>query len=527
MRFLVASSASVLAFSSTLASALTLPYPFGPAVNETKCNGKDYVYEELTGYGYVPNDARDKFGDTIGGFGSAIAIDRSSWINYGLFYKGILWGLPDRGWNTEGTLNYQNRLHKFEITLTPNPFATADQPGNPNLQFKYLDSILLTDPTGTPTCGLDADIKGPYKTFPGIPVDIPSAHYTGDGFGGDGPGGYRVVIDSEGLFLGHDGSFWISDEYGPYVYHFDKSGKMIGAIRPPDAIVPLRNNSESFSADSPPRYDPSLAPIPADNPTGRDNNQGFEGLTVNPQGTKLYTLLQSATNQDGGLQKNRYTGNSRLVVYDITTAQPTYEAEYVVQLAHTVPNDTTTKVARQSEIHYVSDTQFMILAHDNDAGAGQADTESIYRHVDIFDISNATNVKGATHDCSTCQIASSSKGVLNSDITPAQYCSWLDFNVNSQLNKFGAHNGGAMDSGLLNEKWESLALVPVHPLLSAFWPGDQEYFLFAMSDNDFITQNGYINFGKLPYKDASGYNLNNQALVFKVKLPANSKPLVS
>lgn len=53
-----------------------------------------------------------------------------------------------------------------------------------------------------------------------------------------------------------------------------------------------------------------------------------------------------------------------------------------------------------------------------------------------------------------------------------------------------------------------------------------EYYLFTLSDDDFITQNGYINSGKLQYKDASGYNLDNQVLVFKVSLPKGSKPLV-
>lgn len=55
---------------------------------------------------------------------------------------------------------------------------------------------------------------------------------------------------------------------------------------------------------------------------------------------------------------------------------------------------------------------------------------------------------------------------------------------------------------------------------------DNEYYLFAFSDDDFITQNGYMNFGRVQYKDASGYNLDNQALVFKVTLPKGSKPLV-
>jgi hypothetical protein len=37
---------------------------------------------------------------------------------------------------------------------------------------------------------------------------------TGDGFGGEGPGGKRISVDAEGLVLGDDDTFWVSDEYG-------------------------------------------------------------------------------------------------------------------------------------------------------------------------------------------------------------------------------------------------------------------------------------------------------------------------
>lgn len=69
-------------------------------MNTTTCNGQFYAYEELAGYGYVSGDARDKFGDTLGGFGSAIALDQSSWAVSadGRTYTGLLWATPDRGW---------------------------------------------------------------------------------------------------------------------------------------------------------------------------------------------------------------------------------------------------------------------------------------------------------------------------------------------------------------------------------------------------------------------------------------------
>lgn len=188
------------------------------AVRTTNCNGQKYVYEELAGYGFLISNGRDKTGDTLGGIGSSLAIDKTSWHkDHDGCYHGIMYALPDRGWNTNGTLNYQNRVHKISFTFTPHPKATVKNPARPNLQMKYLDSILFTDPSGEPVTGLDPDFLGPYKRFPGYPFGFPSVRYEGNGFGQDGPGGFRVSFDSEGLVLAHDGSFWSSDEYADYM----------------------------------------------------------------------------------------------------------------------------------------------------------------------------------------------------------------------------------------------------------------------------------------------------------------------
>jgi hypothetical protein len=260
-------------------------------------------------------------------------------------------------------------------------------------------------------------------------------------------------------------------------------------------------------------------PIPANNLDGRDNNQGFEGLTVSHDGRYLYALLQSALNQDGGLAGKSSNQNARLVKYDITIPfLPQYVAEYVVTLPK-FNSGKSLKTAAQSEIHFISDTQFFVLARDSSAGHGQASSTSLYRHIDVFDISGATNIKSKTNDAANASIASAA-GVLNPGIVAAQYCSFLDFNVNSQLNRFGVRNGGAQDANLLNEKWESIALLPVDGKTGA----DGEYFVFSFSDNDFITQTGHLNFGKFSYADGSGYTLDNQALVFQVTLPKGSTP---
>ena len=76
------------------------PVPANSSVtNQTTCDNEQYTYQQLAGYGFVPSNAVDKYGDTLGGYGSAIAIDRSSWkkLKNGS-YTGLLWAVPDRGW---------------------------------------------------------------------------------------------------------------------------------------------------------------------------------------------------------------------------------------------------------------------------------------------------------------------------------------------------------------------------------------------------------------------------------------------
>lgn len=145
--------------------------------------------------------------------------------------------------------------------------------------------------------------------------------------------------------------------------------------------------------------------------------------------------------------------NARLVVYDVSDKlHPVYLSEYVVPLPfyedYTAKASKNPKVAAQSELHALPNGQFFVLARDGGFGHGQDESLSVYRHIDVFDISEATDIKGDTYDCETCAVADDD-GNLDDDITPATYCSFLDFNVNGQLERFGAHNGGEQDSFLL------------------------------------------------------------------------------
>lgn len=80
---------------------------------------------------------------------------------------------------------------------------------------------------------------------------------------------------------------------------------------------------------------------------------------------------------------------------------------------------------------------------------------------------------------------------MKSGITPAKLCPFVNFNINDQLRRFDLNNGPPQDPNhLLNEKWESLALLPANGDGKDKKDSKDEYYLISVSDNDFITQNG-------------------------------------
>ncbi|KAJ1300752.1 hypothetical protein OPQ81_002396 [Rhizoctonia solani] len=237
-----------------LSAGLVVPVFVGSALAATtdpslwttaKLGGKTFVNQGLVAFGYIPASARDSYGETLGGLGSAIALQKGTFkAGPNGTFTGRLISQPDRGYNVETTIDWQARHHSFDFILSPYygssklDFDTASK----TFRIQYNSTLLYSKAPGFLTSGLDAISSIPNTTV--YPI-LPAPDLT------------KLSVDAEGLVLNADGSFWTSDDG-----HF-----------------------------------------------GRDANQGFEGLTVSGDGRTLFALLQSATIQDGGGDKatNRYT----------------------------------------------------------------------------------------------------------------------------------------------------------------------------------------------------------------------------
>ena len=68
-------------------------------------------------------------------------------------------------------------------------------------------------------------------------------------------------------------------------------------------------------------------------------------------------------------------------------------------------------------------------------------------------------------------------------VTPAKYFPFIDFNNNTQLSKFGLINGGPGNgTGLLNEKWESIAVLPTFRKKDEFFIISAKYYQYLMGN---------------------------------------------
>jgi len=438
--------------------------PFTSTVERGAIGQLTIANHGMVGAGRVTGEQLDSFGETMGA-ASGMHITGWAYDEGSGQFSGILNVLPDRGYNSGDLFsNYAARIHHVPFIFTP--YYGAGPVGQTQLsaaygsttKFTYLDGATMKFTTGLNPTG--------NSTLFGQSVGTVTT--------ANGPGGSQeslLSFDAEALHLFADGSGFVSDEYGTYIARFNSSKQITGITQLPASARPHRPaGALNFDSVNPPT-------------TGRRNNQGLEGMSVSPDNTRLFALMQSALVQDTGAGgQGRY--NTRLYVYDIAGAKvenPVLMGEYAVQLPRYDLNgngsalDTT---AAQSEVIALSNTQLLTLPRDGN-GLGKGDTNPpVVKTVDLVDFSAATNILGL-YDAEGAQI--SPGAALHGSIVPATSTVVVNLLSTADLAKFGFNqNTASPTESTVSEKIEGMALVP-----DLSTPDTSDFFLFVGNDNDF------------------------------------------
>ena len=310
-----------------------------------------------------------------GGFGSAIAADPN---DPGAFYM-----LTDRGPNIDGTVSNSKVFAKPDFAPQIGKFRVK------NGQMILEKIIELKNSAGGKLNGLPNPSNQGGTGEIALDVNGNTLSTSVDG------------LDSEGLAVAPDGTFWVSDEYGPHIVHFDANGRTLERINP-------------FGSGTGGRTIPLVFAT-------RRANRGMEGLTITPDGKTLVGIMQfplynpSQAAVSGSLV-------TRILTFDIATGA-TKQYVYLIERANLQAN---------SEITAVTNTTFLVLERDGEYGT-EVTKNTIFKRVYKIDLAGATDISdpnnganGKLYGGKTVEELKTAAGLQSNGIVPVSKTLALD-----------------------------------------------------------------------------------------------------
>ena len=339
-------------------------------------------------------------GNRLGGIGSAVTYAGGDTFLF----------LPDRGPNAvtgyggdpiDNTVSYINRFETFTLRLLQNTEYNPASPGSGPFDVVGLPFILTPELKATTLLSSPLPLKyGAGGTAAGVedsgsptrsgvpPLNFKNHTYyfTGRSDGFDPKQSstwpFNARFDTEAIRVSNDGrSVFISDEYGPYVYQFDRiTGQRVRYFTLPPAFAVAHPNTTTASETG--TGGTTL------NTVGRVANKGAEGLAITPDGRTLVVALQSPLLQDGGTSGNYGTTGipyTRMVTIDVASGRILHQYAYPL---------TTVKGSAISELLAVNDHQFLVDERDSTGFETAVDDNSVPKEKTLFeiDLTGATDV---------------------------------------------------------------------------------------------------------------------------------------
>lgn len=268
---------------------------------------------------------------------------------------GSYYGLPDNGYGSQG--NSADFVIGF-YEVTPNFKVTADGTTTPG-SVAVKSFTPFSDPNGLLT-------KGSYIT--NGPVYTRSTYYGNSAIGVDasisnGKWLTGADFDVESFTRMNDGSFWVGEEFGPYLLHFNAQGQLMSA---PIAHPVLR------------------AP---QNPAGGTNlpsSRGFESMTRNGDGTRLYLTTEASINSE--------TDKRMLEIYEFDTVTEQYTGvsyRYAKDSSDFITGATNnaSNIFVTGDMAHVADDKYILIERDDFQGLASGANPPQQKKVYLIDLS--------------------------------------------------------------------------------------------------------------------------------------------
>lgn len=416
---------------------------------------------DLSGLNYALENGASA--SLLGGLGSGLA-----WAGGNTFLA-----LPDRGpnataWNSalDDTTSFIPRFHTLQLNLIASaPGAALPYTLTPTLQgttLLYSGTALNYGAVAPTTTGLVAstalNANGKYY-FSGRSDNFAPGLSTN-------PANAR--LDTEGIRVSADGkSVFVSDEYGPYVYQFDRAtGQRLRSYALPDAFA-----ISTLSATK---------NVEFTNTSGRVTNKGMEGLAIAPDGKTLFGFMQGPLIQDGG------DGGSfnRIVKIDVASGT-------VSQFAFN--NVINGKSYNSSELLALNDHELLVLERDGKGlGDDSPGSKAAVKQLIKVDLAGATEVSGIA-DLRT-QPGAALVGTQFLDIRAALNAAGItDAQIPSKLEGIAFGQDITVDGVtkhtlyLANDNDFLGAVAPKGSTVAAQY--DNQFFVFAFDGSNFVPQN--------------------------------------
>ena len=171
-----------------------------------------------------------------------------------------------------------------------------------------------------------------------------------------------------------DGTFWVGEEFGPYLLHFDAQGRLLRApVRHPVLRAPQNPQNAVMG------------------PSNLPSSRGFESMTRNGDGSKLYVTTEASILSE--------PDKRMLEIYEFDTATGSYTGEsfkYAKDSSDSITGVTNnaTNIFVTGDMTHVDGDRYIVIERDDFQGPPSIANPPRQKKLYLFDLSEIDEVTG-------------------------------------------------------------------------------------------------------------------------------------